>query len=58
MSESIETIGEAASEGRVAYGPAALDADAMDVVRRQRRRDRDTPPAWWLHARRETRSFK
>ena len=40
------------------YGPIPPDADAMDAVRRNRRRDRDAPPSWWLRARREPRSFK
>ena len=40
------------------YGPAPLDPDAMDALRRSRRRDRDAVPSWWLRARREPRSFK
>ena len=41
-----------------AYGPAPLDPDAMDALRRDRRRNRDAVPSWWLRARREPRSFK
>jgi hypothetical protein len=40
------------------YGPTAPDADAMDRVRRQRRRDRDAAPLWWLSARLKPRSIE
>jgi hypothetical protein len=41
-----------------AYGPAPLEPDAMDALRRSRRRDKDAVPSWWLRARREPRVFK